>query len=255
MIDIHAHILPAVDDGAYSLEESLRMIKMAEASGVRAIVATPHCNIPGAFKNYASEELAERLQILQQAVKAAGIKVDIVRGAEIFATKNTPRFLEEGKAWTINNTKYFLVEFAFHEDPEFCMMILEDCYDAGFVPVIAHPERYYFVQEDPQIVYEWYCHGYGIQINKGSLLGRFGRSAYETAQLFMEHGLVSCVSSDAHSAKQRTPHMLEVKRLIDEQYGVDYRKMVLEINPERILRGERLERLEPIPFINKFRYQ
>lgn len=252
MIDIHAHILPTVDDGSYSVEESLRMIKMAEASGVSAIVATPHCNIPGSFKNYVSEELEERLRLLRQTVKDAGISVQVIRGMEVFATRQTPQLLEDGKVWTLNDTKYFLTEFAFHEDPEFCMMILEDCHDAGFIPVIAHPERYYFVQRNPQIVYEWFCQGYGIQINKGSLLGKFGRSAYEMAQLLLQHGVVSCVSSDAHSSSQRTPHMLEVKRFLDEYYGTDYRKLVTEINPRRILRGQPLEGLEPIPFDGRF---
>lgn len=246
MIDIHAHILPAVDDGAQSLEEALRMIKMAKAGGVNTIVATPHCNVPGAFRNFASAELEARFQELSQAVLQEGISVEIVKGMEIFATEKTVQLLEEGKAWTINHTSYFLMEFDFHADPEVCMMIVEDCLDAGFIPIIAHPERYYFVQGDPEIVYEWYSMGCGIQINKGSVLGRFGRYSYEMAQLFLQHGLVSCVSSDAHSSQQRTPHMYEVKKYLDEHYGVDYRKLVTERNPAKILQGKPLERLEPI---------
>ena len=252
MIDIHAHILHAVDDGSYSLEESLQMIKMAEAGGVSTIVATPHCNIPGAFRNYVSEELETKFLELKQSVKEAGIQVQVVRGMEVFATKQTPQLLEEGRVWTLNNSCYFLTEFAFDEDPEFCMMILEDCYDAGFIPVIAHPERYYFVQRNPQIVYEWFEQGYGIQINKGSLLGRFGRSSYETAQMLLQHGLVHCVSSDAHSSRQRTPHMYEAKKFLDDYYGTDYRRLVTEINPARILEGQPLESLEPIPFDGRF---
>jgi protein-tyrosine phosphatase len=252
MIDIHAHILPAVDDGSYSLEESLRMIKMAQDGGVNTIVATPHCNIPGSFKNFVSAELEERFLRLKQAVKDAGLSVKILRGMEVFATGQTVKHLEAGNVWTLNDTGYVLMEFAFDEDPEFCMMILEDCYDAGFIPVIAHPERYYFVQRDPRIIFDWYVEGYGIQINKGSILGRFGRTSFETARLLLQHGLVSCVASDAHSSHQRTPHMYEAKKFLDEYYGTDYRKLVTEINPARILEGKDLEKLEPIPFDGRF---
>lgn len=247
MIDIHAHILPAVDDGAQSLEEALLMIKMAKAGGVNTMVATPHCNVPGAFRNFVSPELEERFDELCAAVLREGISVEIVKGMEVFATEKTPQLLEEGKVWTINGTSYFLMEFEFDADPEVCMMIVEDCLDAGFIPIIAHPERYYFIQRDPQIVYEWYTMGCGIQINKGSVLGRFGRSSYEMARLFLQHGLVSCISSDAHSSQQRTPHMYEVKKYLDEHYGADYRKLVTERNPAKILQGQPLVRLEPIP--------
>ena len=248
MIDIHAHILPAVDDGSFSLEESLRMLRMAEASGVWAVAATPHCNIPGSRSNYASEELMEQLISLRQAVKASGSDLVIYQGMEVYATRQMPQLLEEQKAWTLNGTQYFLTEFAFDEDPEFCRMILEDCFEAGFIPVIAHPERYFFVQKNPQIVYEWFCQGYGIQVNKGSLLGRFGRSTYDMAQLLMQHGLVTCVASDAHSSVQRTPHMHDVKQFLDKNYSEDYRSLVTEINPRRILSGQPLYRLDPIPF-------
>lgn len=248
MIDIHAHILPGADDGASDLQEALRMVKMAEESGVYAMVATPHANIPGAFQNYASKELLHAFQNLQQEIINAGLHVRIYGGMEIFATRDMPRFLEEGKVWTLNNTKYFLTEFDFHENPDFCNMILEDCAEAGFVPVIAHPERYFFVQRNPRIVYEWYCHGYAIQVNKGSLLGRFGESAREMSRLLLHHGLVTCVASDAHASGRRTPHMREVKEFLDRNFGQDYREMVLERNPAHILKGEATERLKPVPF-------
>ena len=247
MIDIHAHILPDTDDGAYNMAESLRMLQMAEVSGVDTIIATPHCNIPGSFTNYISEAVEERFRMLQKASKEAGQNIQIIKGMEVFATVWMSKLLQEGKVWTLNGTKYFLTEFNFRENPEFAMIVLEDCFDAGFVPVIAHPERYYFVQNNPEIVYEWYCQGYGIQINKGSILGRFGQRAQEAAELLLGHGLVSCVASDAHSSQKRTTHMAEVKTFLEKNYGKDYAKLVLETNPARILCGEDLVRMKPIP--------
>ena len=93
---------------------------------------------------------------------------------EIFATEELPSLLRRKRVWTLNETDYFLTEFSFREDPDFCEEILKRCTALGFRPVIAHPERYYFVQDDPQLAFEWCLAGYALQINKGSLLGRFG---------------------------------------------------------------------------------
>lgn len=252
MIDIHAHILPGVDDGSQAMNESLKMVKMAQDSKVTSIVATPHCNIPGSFKNYVSPELEKKLNGLRGAVKNAGINVNIIKGMEIFGTEETPQLLADKKLWTINDTRYFLIEFAFDENPDFCSFILEDCAQMRYIPVVAHPERYYFVQSNPQIIYDWYQMGYCMQINKGSVLGKFGRRANETAQLLLRHGLVSCMASDAHSYYQRTPHMQEARHYIAGNYGLDYAEMITRDNPGRILKGSPVKRLEPIPFNNAY---
>lgn len=248
MIDLHAHILPETDDGAHSLNESLNMLRMAQESGVRVVVATPHCNIPGSYTNYVTQELETKFRQLREAVKNAGIDVKVARGMEIFATDKMPQLLSEGKVWTLNNTRYFLTEFAFDENPDFCHLVLEECYERGFIPVIAHPERYFFVQRNPEIVYQWYSQGFGIQINKGSLLGRFGNHAREMARVLLQHGLVSCVASDAHTSYMRTTHMTETSTYLDTYFGTRYRKLVTWENPGRILQGKPMEGLKPIPF-------
>ena len=148
----------------------------------------------------------------------------------------------------LNGTKYFLVEFDFGEDPDFCRYILGRCRDRGFWPIIAHPERYVFVQEDPEIAYEWCRMGYGLQLNKGSLLGKFGREAQITAELLADHGLAACVASDAHSPYQRTTHMGQIREFLTEQFGEAYARLLLEENPLRILVGRDLLGPEPIPF-------
>lgn len=248
MIDIHSHVLPGIDDGADSMETALEMLAMAADSGVDTLVTTPHCNIPGEFDNYVSEELKELWQRLESETRRARIPVRLCQGMEIFATRELPELLSGGRAWTLNHTNYFLTEFSFGEDPGFCWDILQECRSRGFHPIIAHPERYYFVQDDPQIAYEWCRAGYGLQINKGSLLGRFGRQARITADLLTEHGLVACVASDAHSAFQRTTDMGEVREYLTEAYGERYAHLFLEENPQRILSGRELLGFEPAPF-------
>ena len=149
MIDIHSHVLPGIDDGSEDMDMSLEMLAMAAESGVNTLVATPHCNIPGEFENYRSQELEELFQELQRAAELEEIPLRLCRGMEVYATPDLPELLSGGQIWTLNGGRYFLVEFNFGEDPDFCTDIMEQCADLGYRPVIAHPERYYFLQRDP----------------------------------------------------------------------------------------------------------
>jgi len=248
MIDIHAHVLPDVDDGSDSLETSLEMLSQAAESGVTALVSTHHCNIPGEYDNYADALLEEAFQAFSDAVKRAEPGVELFRGMEVFATPELPELLDRGRVWTINGTAYFLTEFSFAENPYFCLDVLADCSAMGYQPIIAHPERYYFLQDDLDLAYELCTAGYGLQINKGSLLGRFGIRAEHTARLLLDHGLAACVASDAHGAVQRTTYMDEVRDLLISDYGESYMRLLLEENPQRILQGKELLGYEPIPF-------
>ncbi len=248
MIDIHTHVLPGVDDGADSMDAALEMLFLAENSGVDILVTTPHCNIPEEYDNYVSPDLERLWGHLTREAERAGLRLKLCRGMEIFATEELPDLLTDGRAWTLNGTRYFLTEFDFGEDPAFCRYILDRCRNRGFRPIIAHPERYYFLQEDPEIAYEWCRQGYGLQLNKGSLLGRFGRQVQETAVALMDHGLTACVASDAHSPYLRSTHMGEIRDYLTEEYGEDYARLLLAENPARILSGKELLGYEPIPF-------
>lgn len=247
MIDIHTHVLPGVDDGSKSMEMSLDMIRMAFESGVDTIVCTPHC-MPGIYNNFASDQLEGKFLLLKEAVYESGIPVHIKKGMEVLVPNNIEELIDEKKVWTINDSDYLLVEFSFDEDPEYCTESLKKISDNGYTPIIAHPSRYYFVQDNPQIVYDWYQEGYGIQVNKGSLLGQFGRREKETANRLIRHGLVSCVASDAHRNKVRTTRMDELQDYLADRFGEEYMYMLTEENPGRILENKRLVGYDPLPF-------
>lgn len=230
------------------MEDSLELLAMAADSGVQTLVATPHCNIPDEFENYVSPQLNELFTRLDREREEAGIPLLLCRGMEIFATPELPQLLRDGKVWTLNGSRYFLMEFAFREDPDFCRWVLRACAEQGFRPVIAHPERYYFVQDDPALAYEWCTMGYALQLNKGSVLGRFGPEVQWMADLLLQHGLAACIASDAHSPVQRSTHMAEVRSYLLDAYGETYTNLLLQENPARILSGRELLGLEPIPF-------
>lgn len=248
MIDIHTHVLPGIDDGSENMDMSLDMLRIAADSGVHTIVATPHCNIPEEYDNYADDALLTLWDRLQSRTREAGIPVRLCRGMEIFATEDLPELLEEKRVWTLNDTSYFLMEFSFGEDPDFCRYIMRKCSDLGFRPVIAHPERYFFIQDDPMLAYEFCTSGYALQVNKGSLLGRFGPRVRETADLIVSHGLCACVASDAHRPYERSTNMSEIHSFLESEYGESFAELLLQENPARILDGRELLGYEPIPF-------
>lgn len=238
MVDIHAHILPGVDDGAQDLYDTLEMVRVAAESGITAMVATPHCNIPGGYKNYFGDRYIAVIQQVREAVHEEGLPVNILPGAEAFGTADLPQLLQDGRIMTLNQSRYLLVEFDFNEDPEFVNDLLEEIRELKVIPVIAHAERYRFVQKNPNLVYQWRTKGYPIQINKGSFQGKFGRCAADTAYLLMNHHLVSVVASDAHSPHVRTPRMRGVYEELLLEYPESYLEMIFRENPRRICQDE-----------------
>ena len=236
MTDIHCHILPGVDDGAESMDEALAMARMARASGVRRIIATPHCNLPGDERNYRSGAMTRRFNSLSRALQTAGIDVEILPGAEIFATPEVPELLRQKKLLTLANSRYLLMEFYFDEDAATMNGLLRRVAELGYVPVVAHPERYDAVQRDPYLVGRWFHSGYVIQLNKGSILGRLGRRSEAAADWILARGLAHTVASDAHSSEVRTPHMTEIRRYLTDRCDSSYADILLTVNPDRIAR-------------------
>ena len=167
---------------------------------------------------------------------------------EVFATPAVPSLLEKELLWTLNDTEYFLIEFSFGESPNFCTEILRQCSALGYRPIVAHPERYHFIQDDPELAYEWCISGFGLQINKGSLLGRFGPGPQRTAGMLIDHGLAACVASDAHNPRYRTTDMGEIREWLAGHFGQELMQLLLEENPARILSGQEMLGYEPISF-------
>ena len=155
MIDIHTHILPGLDDGAADIYDTIEMAALAYESGTTAIVATPHCNLPGLYSNYFGKEYCDTYTRTKEILKEEQPGITLLAGMEVFTTEDVPRLLTEGKIFPINRTRYVLMEFDFGEDPDFASRILRQVKEIRALPVVAHAERYEFVQDDPSIAYEW----------------------------------------------------------------------------------------------------
>lgn len=248
MVDIHCHILPGVDDGAESIYDTLDMADLAYRSGTTQIVATPHCNITGVYENYADELYWNSFHSAQETIRREGIPVTLLPGMEVFAQENVPELIRSEKVVGINSTKNLLIEFDFTEEREFADSILEKVAATGMTPIIAHAERYRFVQENPAVVLSWMQKGFHIQVNKGSFWGRFGKGAEKAAYRLLNHNLVTAVASDAHSCVHRTPHMADVYSFLCEDYPKEYIKDLFYTNPDRLCHGQPPVQYQKIPF-------
>lgn len=240
MIDIHAHILPGLDDGARNMNDSLEMAELALKSGVHTIVATPHANTGGYFDEYDIEEYRESLREFRYALDQEDLPLTVLSGMEIFTTDQVPDLVKKKELISINHSLYFLMEFPFSIQWEEMGRLLTDAIDIGMIPVIAHPERYGCVQEFPQEILRWRKRGCLIQVNRGSVFGKFGRRAKECVDILLDHHLVTCIASDAHKPYERTTFMADIKEYMEEQYSFRYSKELLYDNPLRILEGRRI---------------
>ena len=238
MIDLHCHILPGADDGAASEEESCLMAQLAAESGVTAIAATPHCNVPGHFRNYVSRELKDRFLTLEKLLRRENSAVRLYTGMEVYVTPEVPRLLRQRKLLTLGGSRYLLVEFGFDESLDFVERMLGELLEAGVVPVVAHPERYHFVQPQPACLLRWVELGCALQVNKGSLLGRFGRRSAHTARWCLGEGCVHLLASDAHSPWRRTPRLREAWEYAADFDSPEIADFLLRDNPRRILEDQ-----------------
>ena len=240
MLDLHCHILPGLDDGAGSMEIALEMAAMAADSGVTHVFATPHCNTRNAQKNFRSDALIAAYRSLQAALDEARIPVKILSGAEVLARGRFAEHLAAGDFMTLNGSRYLLVEFYFDEDPAFMEQCLLEVEAAGLVPVVAHPERYFCVQNAPELAQRWAERGRVLQLNKESLLGGLGERAFDTAALLLRRGAVSAIASDAHDFRWRDPHMGSLLDVLERRFPEADPGLLLYETPLKIARDEAL---------------
>lgn len=240
MIDIHTHILPGLDDGSDSMESSVKMAELAAEAGVTRLVATPHANQRGRFENYITDALFENFRALRREIAAADIGIDIVPGMEVMASYDVPKMLLDGKLLPINGSRYMLLEFPFSEDPGRMDELLHRLLDIRCTPVLAHPERYNALQISPEYLYDWACDGVVMQVNKGSVLGRFGTKPMELSMAMISHGIAGCVASDAHGTERRNTDMTDIQEYLTMEFSEGCARRLLSENPERILNNQKI---------------
>ena len=247
---MHSHILPGIDDGAKSLDESLEMLHLAAESGSTDIVASPHANHQFKFD---PEIVAAKVEELRRA--AAGV-IRVHTGCDFHLSyDNIQDSLQHPSKYAINHKKYVLVEFSDLLIPKTTSDVFYQMQSAGMIPIITHPERNPLLQKSLDKLAGWVETGCLLQVTAQSFLGRFGRQAKTFADLLLQRGLVHIVASDGHDTKHRPPSLKEAYEYVSKEYGPGRARTLFVTNPGATLTGAPVEMYYEQPVPDKKWYQ
>lgn len=236
MLDIHCHLLPGLDDGPETFEESLAMARLAAEDGITAIVATPHFVVERNCVDVRQVVcLAEKLNsILQEH----SISLTVYPGMELRADISLPELYCRGKVLTLCETgKYVLVDFHPATMPLFLEQMVFQLMLKDVRVIIAHPERNRDISSKPALLFSMLRQGALIQLDAGSLTGEFGSEARKAAEQFLEMGWVSFIATDGHSAKWRKPVLLPAFKAVSKLIGEEQAIKLFYDNPEKVIKG------------------
>lgn len=217
MIDLHSHILPGVDDGAATLEDSLDIARMAVDDGIEVMACTPHF-MPGMYDN-TSEDILRRIDHLNDVLGSAGINLALVSGADAHIRPDFVSCLRNGQILSLHGSRYVLFEPPHATLPKRMDDLLFEISVAGYVPVLTHPERLKWIEQSYPLVEQLAQAGVWMQITSGSLTGRFGKRPQYWAQRMLAEGLVSILASDAHNVRSRPPVMSKSFEIASQELG------------------------------------
>lgn len=248
MVDIHSHILPGIDDGSESIEESIEMLINASKSGVDTIVATPHL-LPGEYMA-PSSLVTQVTQELQEEAKQEKIPIQIIKGRECYLSPETFQYDKKIEKLTIADAgKYMLIEFPFQEIPRYVDDMIFELRIKGIIPIIAHVERYLDVTIDPNRILKFIQDGCVIQVNAGSFFGRYGQKVKETAEILLEHKMVHVIASDMHTPSSFV--LGEAFQKITDLVGEKEAKNMFDVRPRAIVEGKMSSTPEPTEYHRK----
>ena len=236
MIDIHSHIIPNVDDGARSVEETFNILKEAQEAGFTDVILTSHFLLNYYETN--AQELIFWKEKLQEVLKKQGTKINLHSGMEIYITNQMEELLENKKILTLANSRYMLIELPLATNVKYFDYVVYYLEAKGIKPIIAHPERYKCVQKDPDIVEEYIEKGCLIQCNYGSIVNLYGREAEKTIKTLLKRNQVHFLGSDVHRENGTYLIILDAIKKIRKIIGENKINELTTINPKKILQNE-----------------
>ena len=229
MIDIHSHILPAIDDGSSGLEQSLQMIKESVEQGVTDIFLTPHYR--SSYKKE-REDIEIAFEQFKKFVQEQNISINLYLGQEIYVEKGIKGLLKENKVLTLNGSKYVLVEFDYARECDISEIVYE-LKLLGYIPVVAHLERYSYA--DIYTAMDIKSSGGLIQVNAASIVNHGIKSKAKFAKNLIKNGLVDFIASDAHFNREN--HMKQAYSIICKKYGEQLAQDLFNNNAKVIIKG------------------
>lgn len=247
MFDLHSHLLPNIDDGSRSMEESVEIIKMAYLYGVREIFVTPHFLL-GSYDtdNDGKTKLFEELK---RKVKEQNIPVSLYLGNEVFVENNLLELLKENKIKTLNNSRYLLFEIPRLDSYNGLLELIFELKSHGIEPVLAHPERYKMLIDHLDYAKDLKEHGAYFQCNLGSFTGVYGNKVKKCAKLLLKHHCIDFLGSDIHHTNHcHYKHLKAVHHLLKKYLKKDEIENILYKNAIKVRNNEEIELQEVKPF-------
>jgi protein-tyrosine phosphatase len=236
MIDTHLHILPGVDDGPETIQESIALAKALVQEGVQSAIATPHYN--DEFPHRSAAEIRERVHDLQQELDRHNIPLRLFAGHEALINPGLVEDIQAGRLATLNGSRYLLLELWYGSWLPETEQVIFNLRAFDIVPIIAHPERYRAIQQDPNRLAALLKQGVLTQLIAGSLAGTQGNTARRTAETLLKKRLIHCIASDAHGLQKRVPNISRGMQHAEQLLGRANMYRMIETCPAAILNNE-----------------
>lgn len=241
MIDMHSHVLYGIDDGSKTKEESIEILKKLKTLGFTSVIATPHY-IEGSSYRANNTKKIDIITDIYNDIKNREDMPKIYLGNEVYILSDIEEALKEDKIYTINDTRYLLIEFSFNNKPVNLEEFLLDLRSKNIIPIIAHPERYSYVQKDTEIVRIWIKSGALLQGNYGSIISRYGENAKNTFKYLLKNGYYHFLGTDMHRSGSSFYNSFdEIKKEIKKLISEDEFKKITYDNPKKVINNENIK--------------
>lgn len=229
MTDTHSHILFGLDDGSSSIQESIELISKMKMAGFDKIILTPHY-IESTEYSAENKEKLEKYELLKKEIDRNNIGVSIYLGNEIFIHNDILKSLNNDLCFSLNNGKYLLIELPFYNQILELDDILHEIKIAGYIPIIAHPERYSYFQDNYNLVDEFKKSGVLFQCNYGSMLGSYGKRALKLMKYLLKMKYVDYLGTDIHHSNKDDTlvHMNKIIKKIKKITGEEYFNKIVD---------------------------
>ncbi len=231
MVDIHCHALFGVDDGAKSMEESIAMLQQAKSQGIEAIVLTPHYR-HGMF-DYPAERIRDHFARLKPEAEKLGIALHL--GCEYHVNSRIFDALQEDSCFALAGGDFVLTEYSFDTEFSYIYGQTKKLISYGYVPVVAHVERYGCLLKNPKLCLELSNTGAYIQVNADSILGLDGKVGEKFSRKILKKGWADIVASDAHGVDKRACHLGDCMEYVTRKYGEEYAELLFDENPGKVI--------------------